>query len=78
MSRRFPSRCGVRPAGRPRSQPPAKSMENDSAVLSVRNPRNFLPKLQEAVLAGELPLKTLDPLDLNLDAVFQYLTTDHA
>ena len=56
----------------------ALRMENGSAVLSVRNPRSFLPKLQEAVLAGELPLQTLDPLDLNLDAVFQYLTTDHA
>ena len=56
----------------------ALRMENGSAVLSVRNPRSFLPKLQEAVLAGELPLQTLDPLDLNLDAVFQYLTPDHA
>ena len=56
----------------------ALRMDNGSAVLSVRNPRSFLPKLQEAVVAGELPLQTLDPLDLNLDAVFQYLTTDHA
>jgi ABC-2 type transport system ATP-binding protein len=56
----------------------ALRMEDGGAVLSVRNPRSFLPKLQEAVVAGELPLKTLDPLDLNLDAVFQYLTTDHA
>ncbi len=56
----------------------ALRMDNGSAVLSVRNPRSFLPRLQEAVVSGELPLHTLDPLDLNLDAVFQYLTTDHA
>jgi ABC-2 type transport system ATP-binding protein len=56
----------------------ALRMDNGSTVLSVRNPRSFLPKLQEAVAAGDLPLKTLDPLDLNLDAVFQYLTTDNA
>ena len=27
---------------------------------------------------GGIPLQALDPLDLNLDAVFQYLTKDHA
>jgi ABC-2 type transport system ATP-binding protein len=53
-------------------------LEEGGAVLAVRNPRSFLPRLQEAVLAGQLPLKTLDPLDLNLDAVFQYLTKDNA
>lgn len=55
----------------------ALRMEADGAVLAVRNPRTFLPKLQEAVLAGRLPLKALDPLDLNLDAVFQFLTKDN-
>jgi ABC-2 type transport system ATP-binding protein len=56
----------------------ALRMEESGAVLSVRNPRSFLPKLQEAVIAGELRLRALDPLDMNLDAVFQYLTKDHA
>jgi len=56
----------------------ALRMEESGAVLAVRNPRSFLPKLQEAVLKGELPLLSLDPLDLNLDAVFQFLTKDHA
>jgi ABC-2 type transport system ATP-binding protein len=56
----------------------ALRMEEAGAVLAVRNPRSFLPKLQAAVLAGELPLLSLDPLDLNLDAVFQFLTKDHA
>ena len=56
----------------------ALRLDNGSAVLSVRNPRSFLPKLQEAVASGQLPIKALDPLDLNLDAVFQYLTTDNA
>ena len=56
----------------------ALRMDNGSAVLSVRNPRSFLPRLQAAVASGELPLQSLDPLDMNLDAVFQYLTTDHA
>jgi len=56
----------------------ALRMEDSGAVLAVRNPRSFLPKLQEAVLKGELPLRSLDPLDLNLDAVFQFLTKDHA
>ena len=27
---------------------------------------------------GGIPLQALDPLDMNLDAVFQYLTKDHA
>jgi ABC-2 type transport system ATP-binding protein len=53
-------------------------MEEDGAVLSVRNPRTFLPKVQRAVVSGELPLRALDPLDMNLEAVFQYLTKDHA
>jgi ABC-2 type transport system ATP-binding protein len=56
----------------------ALRMEDTGAVLSVRNPRSFLPKLQDAVLSGQLPLKALDPLDIDLDAVFQYLTKDHA
>jgi len=55
----------------------ALRMEEGGAVLAVRNPRSFLPKLQAAVLEGELPLRSLDPLDLNLDAVFQFLTKDH-
>jgi len=53
-------------------------MEEGSAVLAVRNPRTFLPRLQEAVVSGKLPLHSLEPLDLNLDAVFHYLTQDHA
>lgn len=56
----------------------ALRMEEAGAVLSVRNPRTFLPKVQDAVLAGQLPLLALDPLDLNLDAVFRYLTQDHS
>ena len=56
----------------------ALRMEEGGAVLAVRNPRSFLPKLQAAVLEGALPLRSLDPLDLNLDAVFQFLTKDHA
>ena len=56
----------------------ALRMEDSGAVLAVRNPRTFLPKLQEAVLSGALPLRSLDPIDLNLDAVFQFLTKDHA
>jgi ABC-2 type transport system ATP-binding protein len=55
----------------------ALRLEDGAAVLAVRNPRSFLPRLQEAVLSGQLPLRDLDPLDLNLDAVFQYLTKDH-
>ena len=53
-------------------------LEEGGAVLAVRNPRTFLPRLQEAVVAGQLPLRALDPLDLNLDAVFQFLTKDNA
>ncbi len=56
----------------------ALRMEDGAAVLAVRNPRDFLPKLQDAIAAGQLPLNALDPLDLNLDAVFQYLTKDNA
>ncbi|MBL0312719.1 MAG: ABC transporter ATP-binding protein [Holophagaceae bacterium] len=56
----------------------ALRMEEGAAVLAVRNPRDFLPKLQDAIAAGQLPLNALDPLDLNLDAVFQYLTKDNA
>jgi len=55
----------------------ALRMEDGAAVLAVRNPRSFLPRLQEAVVEGRLPLAALDPLDLNLDAVFQFLTKDH-
>ncbi len=56
----------------------ALRMEDGAAILAVRNPRDFLPKLQDAIAAGQLPLNALDPLDLNLDAVFQYLTKDNA
>lgn len=47
-----------------------------SVILSVRNPRSFLPKLQRAVTEKQLAVQSLDPLDLNLDAVFQYLTKE--
>ena len=56
----------------------ALRMEDGAAVLAVRNPRDFLPRLQDAVTSGQLPLRALDPLDLNLDSVFQYLTKDNA
>ena len=56
----------------------ALRLEDSSAILAVRNPRDFLPRLQDAIAAGQLPLNALDPLDLNLDAVFQYLTKDNA
>ena len=56
----------------------ALRLEEGGAVLSVRNPKQFLPRLQDAVVSGELGLRSLDPLDLNLDAVFQYLTKDNA
>jgi ABC-2 type transport system ATP-binding protein len=56
----------------------ALRLEEDGAVLSVANPRSFLPRLQEAVASGRLELDSLEPLDLNLDAVFRYLTKDHA
>jgi ABC-2 type transport system ATP-binding protein len=52
--------------------------DNGSTILSVRNPRTFLPRLQEAASSGRLALQALDPLDLNLEAVFQYLTKDNA
>jgi len=55
----------------------ALRMEEGAVVLSVRSPRDLLPRLQKATAEGRLPLRTLDPLDLNLDAVFQYLIKDH-
>lgn len=56
----------------------ALRMEEGAVVLSVRSPRDILPRLQRAAADGQLPLRALDPLDLNLEAVFQYLTKDHA
>jgi len=56
----------------------ALRMEEEAVVLSVRSPRDFLPRLQKAAAEGTIPVRALDPLDLNLDAVFQYLTKDHA
>ncbi len=56
----------------------ALAMEDGAAVVSVKSPRTFLPKVQEAVVRGELPLTALDPIDLNLESVFDYLTKDHA
>lgn len=56
----------------------ALRMEEGAVVLSVRSPRDILPRLQQAAAGGQIPLRALDPLDLNLDAVFQYLTKDHA
>jgi ABC-2 type transport system ATP-binding protein len=56
----------------------ALRLEAGAAILAVRNPRDFLPRLQDAIADGQLPLRALDPLDLNLDAVFQYLTKDNA
>ncbi len=53
-------------------------VEEEGVVISVRSPREILPRLQAAVAAGTIPVRSLDPLDLNLDAVFQYLTKDHA
>lgn len=52
-------------------------LEESGATLAVRNPRSFLPRFQLEVANGNLPIKALDPLDLNLDAVFQFLTKDH-
>ena len=52
-------------------------VEEEGVVISVRSPREILPRLQAAVAAGSIPVRSLDPLDLNLDAVFQYLTRDH-
>ena len=56
----------------------ALRVEPGGAVLSVTHPATFCPRLQSAVATGSLALQTLDPLDLNLDAVFQYLTKDNA
>ncbi len=56
----------------------AMRIEDGAVVISVRSPRDILPRLQQAVAEGSLPIRALDPLDLNLDAVFQYLTKDHA
>lgn len=56
----------------------ALKLEAAAAVLSIRNPRDFLPRLQSEAAKGGLPITGLDPLDLNLEAVFQYLTKDHA
>ena len=55
----------------------ALRLEPEGAVLAVRNPRAFLPRLQAAVIAGELRIRSLEPLDLNLDAVFAFLTKDN-
>jgi ABC-2 type transport system ATP-binding protein len=55
----------------------ALRMEEGGAVLAVKNPRDFFPILQKAVATGLLSIKALDPLDMNLEAVFQYLTQDH-
>ncbi|MDR3682177.1 MAG: ABC transporter ATP-binding protein [Geothrix sp.] len=56
----------------------ALRMEDGAVVISVRSPRDLLPRLQRAAAQGAIPLRAMDPLDLNLDAVFQYLTKDHA
>ena len=56
----------------------ALRMEDGAIVISVRSPRDILPRLSQAAAEGQLQLRALDPLDLNLDAVFQYLTKDHA
>lgn len=56
----------------------ALRMEEDAVVISVRSPRELLPRLQKEVARGALTVRAMDPLDLNLDAVFQYLTKDHA
>ena len=56
----------------------ALRMEDGAVVISVRSPRDILPRLQKAAAEGTIPVRALDPLDLNLDAVFQYLTKDHA
>jgi ABC-2 type transport system ATP-binding protein len=55
----------------------ALRLEETGAVLAVRNPKDFLPKLQSAIASSQLSIKSLDPLDMNLDAIFQYLTEDH-
>jgi len=55
----------------------ALRIEESGAVLAIKNPRDFFPLLQSAIASGQLSIKALDPLDMNLDAVFQYLTQDH-
>ncbi|MDR1840791.1 MAG: ABC transporter ATP-binding protein [Holophagales bacterium] len=60
-----------------RSNLVALRLEESGAVLAVKNPRDFFPVFQRAVASGQLSIKALDPLDMNLDAVFQYLTQDH-
>jgi len=55
----------------------ALRLEPGGVVLAVRSPRAFLPRLQAAVLSGELGIRALEPLDLNLDAVFAFLTKDN-
>jgi ABC-2 type transport system ATP-binding protein len=55
----------------------ALRLEENAAVLAIKNPRDFFPSLQAAVSVGQLKVKAIDPLDMNLDAVFQYLTQDH-
>jgi len=52
-------------------------IEDTGAILAVKNPRDFFPIFQRAVVSGQLSPKALDPLDMNLDAVFQYLTQDN-
>jgi ABC-2 type transport system ATP-binding protein len=56
----------------------ALRVEEGAVVMSVRSPRELLPRLQQAVAEGQIQVRALDPLDLNLDAVFQYLTKDNA
>jgi len=56
----------------------ALRVEEGAVVISVRSPREILPRLQQAAAEGQIQLRALDPLDLNLDAVFQYLTKDNA
>jgi len=55
----------------------ALRLEEGGAVLAVKNPKSFFPKLQNAVATGQLTVKAIDPLDMNLDAIFQYLTQDN-
>ena len=55
----------------------ALKVEDSGAVLAVKNPREFFPKLQKAIVVGQMSIKSLEPLDMNLEAVFQYLTQDN-
>jgi ABC-2 type transport system ATP-binding protein len=55
----------------------ALRLEDGGAVLAVKNPRSFFPRLQSAIAVGQLAVKAIDPLDMNLEAVFQYLTQDN-